>query len=580
MDVASPAEGGGEEGYTAALEMADQAVARLEETVARVSGTGGGPEHANALVQAGSASVLLGQLELTVPAHDTARRAVAVALRARYDDALLRLGAVPAPAQAAPAMPYGPAPWIQVGPGQWMPLPPATVPGMPPGYALPPGYGLPYAVPQGYSVPVPYPGHTGYPGHTVLPGQTVPPGPGVPPAQGAPPAQTGPSGDTAPQAHTAPAAHAAQTMGRPAASAHTAPPGHQFAQPPGHQYTQPLGQPYPQAYTQPFTQSFGRPMPPGPGAPMYRMPAYAPPPRVSWWRTLKKSIGDLPPEVRKLGGVAMSALTVMGALLVAFSFYASWFGHLTYERNQRIMVDEINDKFKIAAAIAAAPQPGDPNLAANPPRGEPIALLEIPRIGVHEAVVQGTGTAELRSAVGHYRPSSMPGQVGNAVLAGHRDLYGAPLARIGELKSGDKITVTTQEGKFSYTVETTLRARTGEQDFISQATIVNRLTLLTTLESGGGGRLAVVARLDGQVASLKTQDENQVKVDELGLGRDPTAWWPSIGWGVVFFGLLTGTFALYRRWRRASAYVLTTPALLAMVLIWFEALARLFPSTF
>ncbi|MEV6985252.1 sortase [Sphaerisporangium sp. NPDC051017] len=574
MDVASSADGGGEEAYSAALEMAEQAVARLEETVARVSATGGGPEHANALVQAGSASVLLGQLELTVPAHDPGRRAAALALRARYDNALLRLGAVPAPAQAAPPAPPAPynplASWIQVAPGQWAPLPPGMSPGLPPGYTLPPGYGTAYGVPPQYGMPAPY----GAPvGQTVLPGQTMPTGPtgpAVPPAPpaGAAPAQTAMSTPDSPQAH---AAAATQTAGHPAAAQ---------AAPPGQPYTQQYGQPFTQAYGQPFAQPFGRPMPPGPAGPMYRMPGYMPQKRESWWRRLRKQIDGLPPEVRKLGGVAMSALIVTGALLVAFSFYASWFGHLTYERNQRIMFDQINDKFKISAAIAAAPQPGDPNLAANPPRGEPIALLEIPKFGTHEAVVQGTGTAELRSAVGHYRPSPMPGQAGNAILAGHRDLYGAPLARIGELERGDKIFVTTQEGKFSYTVETTMRAKTGEQDFLSQATIVNRLTLLTTLDTGGGGRLAVVARLDGQPASLKTLDKNQVKVDELGLGRDPTAWWPSIGWGVVFFGLLTGTFALYRRWRRASTYVLTTPALLAMVLIWFEALARLFPSTF
>ncbi|WTY93196.1 sortase [Sphaerisporangium sp. NBC_01403] len=245
------------------------------------------------------------------------------------------------------------------------------------------------------------------------------------------------------------------------------------------------------------------------------------------------------------------------------------------------MIDQLNEKFKVAAAIAAAPVAGDRNLAAIPARDEPIALLEIPGIGVREAVVQGTGTAELRSGIGHYRPSPMPGQVGNAVLAGHRNLYGAPLARVTELKQGDKIVVTTQEGRFAYTVETTMRARTGEQDFLSQATTVNRLTLLTTSDGDRpGGRLAVVARLDGQAASLKTHDDNGVAVDELGLGRDPSAWWPTLGWGAVFFGILTGTLVLYRRWRRTSTYLITTPALLATALIWFEALARLIPSTF
>ncbi|MEZ0074719.1 sortase [Planotetraspora sp. GP83] len=569
MDTATSA-GDGEEdeaAYSAALELAEQAVQRLEETVARLAGTSGGPEHASALVLAGSASVLLGQVEVTVGSAGTTVQAKTAALRSRYDDALLRLGAVPSPGQPPSAPPYGQAQWVQIGPGQWAQV--AQVGhAVPPGYALPPGYPMPpgYAVPQMYGMPPGYGVPPGYPpGYGLPPG--YPPGPGMPPA--AAPGQSAPAGPppTMPVGRPgAPAAH----PGAPGATAPT--------------MTSPT-------MIGPATQTvYGQTMY---GQTMYGMPAtgatsttgamtgFVPPAPRAKRKTLREFVNGLPPEVRRLGGVSMTALTFMGALLLAFSLYASSIGHLTYERNQRIMIDQLNENFRVAAAIAAAPVAGDKNLAALPPRGEPIALLEIPKIGVREAVVQGTGTAELRSAVGHYRPSPMPGQVGNTVLAGHRNLYGAPFARIAELNRGDKIVATTQEGRFSYTVETTLRARTGEQDFISQATIVNRLTLLTTSDGDRpGGRLAVIARLDGQAASLKTRDPNQVKLDELGLGRDPSAWWPTLGWGAVFFGLLSGTLMLYRRWRRISTYLLTTPALLAIALIWFEALARLIPSTF
>ncbi|GAA1295734.1 hypothetical protein GCM10009658_48150 [Planotetraspora silvatica] len=522
---------------SAALELAQQAVKRLEESVARVAGARGGPEHASALVLAGSASVLLGQVELTVAGGETTTRAAAAALRSRYDDALLRLGAVPPPVPAPPI-----AGWVQIGPAQWAPVgapPPGAMPpyAMPP-YAVPPGamppYAMPpYAVPPGAMPPGAVPGHPAPPAHAVPPGRPVPAGNPVPPGYPVPPG-------------------------------HQLPPG--FALPPG--YPPPPGYPGPVPHPMYLMPATGLPV--GVGYPGY-------PPRR---RTLREVVAGLPSELRVLGRFAVNALTVMGALLVAFSLYASWFGHLAYDRNQRIMVDRLNENFKVAAAIAAAPVEGDRDLAALPPRGEPVALLEIPRIGVREAVVQGTGTSELREAVGHYRPSPMPGQIGNAILAGHRNLYGAPLARIAALKPGDKVIATTQEGRFSYTVERTLRAKTGEQDFVSQATIVNRLTLLTTSDTSTGGRLAVIARLDGQPASLKTLDDHGLKVDELGLGRDPSAWWPVLGWGGLFFVLLTGTFLLYRRWRRVSTYLITTPALLALALVWFEALARLIPSTY
>ncbi|GAA4594152.1 hypothetical protein GCM10023194_60240 [Planotetraspora phitsanulokensis] len=514
-DTAAAAGDSGQETVSAALELAQQAVKRLEESVARVAGARGGAEHASALVLAGSASVLLGQVELTVAGGDTAARGAAAALRSRYDDALLRLGAVPPPMPASPV-----AGWAQIGPTQWVPVN-TPQPGAMPPHAAPPYAMPPYPLPPGALPPGTVPGHPAPPAHAVPPGYPVPPG-------------------------------------------HPLPPG--FALPPG--YPPPPGYPGPGPHPIYLVPPAG--MPVGVGFPGY-------PPRR---RTLREVVAGLPSEVRVLGRLAVNALTVMGALLVAFSLYASWFGHLAYERNQRIMVDRLNEDFKVAAAIAAAPVAGDKDLAALPPRGEPVALLEIPKISVREAVVQGTGTAELREAVGHYRPSPMPGQIGNAILAGHRNLYGAPLARIASLKPGDKVIATTQEGRFSYTVERTLRAKTGEQDFLSQATIVNRLTLLTTSDTGTGGRLAVIARLDGQPASLKTLDDNRLKVDELGLGRDPSAWWPVLGWGAAFLVLLTGTFLLYNRWRRISTYLITTPALLALGLVWFEALARLIPSTF
>ncbi|MFI0424254.1 sortase [Spongiactinospora sp. 9N601] len=401
--------------------------------------------------------------------------------------------------------------------------------GAPPPYGHP---GMPY-VPQG-PVTITFPGN-GHPGAGYAPPYAAHPGP-VPP-YAAPP---GSAPGTAPPyaAHPGPVPTAPPYAAYPGAVPGAAPP--YAAPPPG-------------------------PVPPYAGAPG---PA-------------KRRRVVIPPGARRLGRHMVTAVTIAGALLLAFSSYASWFGHLTYERNQRIMLDRLNEDFKVSAAIAAAPMAGDKDLSSVPSPGTPVALLEIPRIGVREVVVQGTGTSELREAAGHYRPSPMPGQVGNAVLAGHRNLYGRPFARIGELRPGDKITVSTQEGRFPHTVEAVQRARTGEEDFLSQATFVNRLTLLTTGDADRpGGRLAVVSRLDGPPSSLKILDRDPIKVDELGLGRDPGGWLPAIGWGLATVGALFGTIVLYRRWRTVSTYLVTSPVLLAAALLWFESLARLIPSTY
>ena len=87
-----------------------------------------------------------------------------------------------------------------------------------------------------------------------------------------------------------------------------------------------------------------------------------------------------------------------------------------------------------------------------PERDDPIALLEIPAIGVDEVVVEGTRTADLRNGPGHFPESPLPGQLGNSAIAGHRTTYGAPFYRVDELRSGDPIIVTTLTGRYVYEV--------------------------------------------------------------------------------------------------------------------------------
>ena len=76
----------------------------------------------------------------------------------------------------------------------------------------------------------------------------------------------------------------------------------------------------------------------------------------------------------------------------------------------------------------------------------------IPKIGVDKIVVEGVGRNDLRKGPGHYPDTPMPGQPGNAAIAGHRTTYGAPFNRIDELEPGDEILVTTLQGPFTYEV--------------------------------------------------------------------------------------------------------------------------------
>ncbi len=78
-----------------------------------------------------------------------------------------------------------------------------------------------------------------------------------------------------------------------------------------------------------------------------------------------------------------------------------------------------------------------------------IGRMEILRLGVSVAVVEGASEATLRRAVGHIGGTALPGQPGNVGIAGHRDSFFRPLKNIHR---DDVIILTTSRGHFRYRV--------------------------------------------------------------------------------------------------------------------------------
>jgi sortase A len=81
-----------------------------------------------------------------------------------------------------------------------------------------------------------------------------------------------------------------------------------------------------------------------------------------------------------------------------------------------------------------------------------IGRIEIARLGFSAVVVEGTGAATLRRAVGHIEGTALPGQAGNVGLSGHRDTFFRPLRNI---RQNDTIMVTTLQGQYRYRVLST-----------------------------------------------------------------------------------------------------------------------------
>jgi sortase A len=104
-----------------------------------------------------------------------------------------------------------------------------------------------------------------------------------------------------------------------------------------------------------------------------------------------------------------------------------------------------------------------------------VGRIEIPRLGVSAVVVEGVDKTTLRRAVGHIPGTALPGEPGNAGLAGHRDTFFRPLK---DLRIKDQIRFSTLKGNFDYEVES-LRVVAPDNVGVLASSGENVLTLVT-----------------------------------------------------------------------------------------------------
>src|SRR5437763_4236248 len=180
------------------------------------------------------------------------------------------------------------------------------------------------------------------------------------------------------------------------------------------------------------------------------------------------------------------------------------------------------------------------------PTAGAVASIRIPKIGVDKYVVQGVGETDLRKGPGHYPQTPMPGEQGNAAIAGHRTTYGAPFNRLDELAPGDDVLVTTLKGSFTYKVATTHVVKPDQVEVLDP-TPAPTLTLTTcNPKYSASQRLVVVANLaPGQTATPATPPPTSQAAD----GKPPAL--PGEGLGdaglasgrskvpTIFWGLVT-----------------------------------------
>lgn len=156
--------------------------------------------------------------------------------------------------------------------------------------------------------------------------------------------------------------------------------------------------------------------------------------------------------------------------------------------------------------------------------GDLVASIRMPTISKKTYyIVAGVRTQDLKRGVGHYPGTPLPGQFGNAALAGHRTTYGHPFENVDRLKPGDPIDVDLPDGThYEYVVESQEIILPDDTEVLMQPTDPKQALLtLTTChpKRSTKRRLVIHARLDETASSpLGDHTANYVIVPPRGGG--------------------------------------------------------------
>ena len=193
-------------------------------------------------------------------------------------------------------------------------------------------------------------------------------------------------------------------------------------------------------------------------------------------------------------------------------------------------------------------------------------------------MVEGVGVPDLKKGPGHYPETPLPGQEGNAAIAGHRTTYGAPFNRIDELEPGDEILVQTLQGTFRYIVE---RAA----DRLALARSRCSRTRATTASPS---RPATRSTAPGSASSWwpsSARTRTRSPPGRRARSRSTTSAGAAASCPTILFGLLCAAiwvfaWALGRLWRKWPAYFVALPFFLVALFYFFEEFSRVLPSDY
>jgi sortase A len=196
-----------------------------------------------------------------------------------------------------------------------------------------------------------------------------------------------------------------------------------------------------------------------------------------------------------------TVLIILGALMVLY--VASQYGEMYME--QRRMADAWEQEQAIRSDAPTTQQ-------AHATKDNGMVRLVIPKIALTSFIVEGTNHKSLLLGPGHMTKTAEPGEIGNAVITGHRDTF---FRHIYQLAKGDQVYVERGGKRFVYEV-TSKRIVEPDDMSVARPTSDAQVTLVTCYPIYFIGpapkRLVVFTKLaNEQDASLTASDNEKSK---------------------------------------------------------------------
>jgi sortase A len=287
----------------------------------------------------------------------------------------------------------------------------------------------------------------------------------------------------------------------------------------------------------------------------------------------RKALQPAPPLGWFMVGVC---LTILAAMLLGFALELSVVGNFRHYRDQ--VTAYANFRIGLQDGTAPVSQTDFHGKLLKP--GVSVAFLEIPDIGVHEVVFEGTTSGILESGPGHLRDTVLPGQVGTSEILGRQAAFGGPFGSLHKLKQGSLIAVKTGGGPSQYKVIDIRHA--GDPVPPAPAAGAGRLVLVT----GDGPTYAPrdVLRVDADLVSTPQPTgrllfgASALSAAERPMASNQGAWMNLVLWAEALLVVSVLWVWLRAVWGRWQVWVVGTPVLIAVGIGLAAQAAQLLPN--